>query len=99
MDEEFKEYGSGHADSSAYIRLELFRQWQRRRIVAASVGDMFFALARGYASLRPRHIPRAIGLTVRAIEWYSAAGLRTQGRVAWRWAQAIHRARWRESLT
>jgi hypothetical protein len=97
MDETFEDYGAGHADSSAYVRLELFRQWQRRRVVAVSVGDMYLAIARAFAKLGPRHVPRVLSITHEACVWYRSAGLTHQAVVAWRWAQAIRRAQWRRA--
>jgi hypothetical protein len=95
MDETFEGYGAGPADSSDYVRRELFREWQRRRVVAVSVGDMYLALARAFANLGPRYISRVNSLTFQAIEWYQSAGLTRQGQVARRWAQGIHLAKWR----
>ena len=95
MDETPSQYGPCPYDSSDYIRLELFREWQHRRVVAVSVGDMYFALARAFANLGPRHISRVNSLTFQAIEWYQSAGLTRQGQVVRRWAQGIHQAQWR----
>lgn len=96
MDETFEGYGESPRDSSAYVRRELFHEYQARRVLAARLGDLFFELARAWVHLNGRHTPAAVAACWRAVEMYGLAGMSRRARTAWRWAQIRHAARARE---
>lgn len=96
MDETPSDYGHGPNESSARERRELFYEYQAQRVLAVQIGEVYLALARAYARLGGRNVPRAVGLVVRACEWFGLAGLTRRGQGAWRWARFAHRNQWRE---
>jgi hypothetical protein len=90
-------YRDDPRDSSAYLRRELFHEYQARRVLAARLGDLYLELARAWVHLNGRHTPAAVAACWRAVEMYGLAGMNRQGQVARRWAQAIGRTRGREA--
>lgn len=97
MDETSSDYGHGPNESSAWERRERFREYQAQRLLAAQLAEVYLALARAHVRLGGRNVPRAVGLVVRACEWFGLAGLTRRGECAWRWARFAHRNRCRRA--
>jgi hypothetical protein len=93
MDETGSTYAAAGDDSSAWDRIERTRDLQRWRVLCITLGDAYLGAARGFVGLSGRHIPRAVGLLVKAAAQYQAGGLTRQGRSAWRYARMLHRLR------
>jgi hypothetical protein len=86
-------YADDGDDSSAWDRIERTRDLQRWRVLCITLGDAYLGAARGFVRLHGRHIPRAVGLLVKAAEQFQSGGLTRQGRSAWRYARMLHRLR------
>lgn len=97
MSEIPRDYGHRRNESSAWERRELFREYQRRRVLAVQIGEVYLGLARAYVRAGGRNIPRAVGLLVRACEQFGLAGLMRRGQGAWRYARLLHRAQCRRA--
>jgi hypothetical protein len=101
MDETPSQYGPCPYDSSAYIRLELFREWQRQRVLAVQLGDLYLEIGRSRARLAKWLGQGNTRSAVRVLFWashqYQRGGLTRRSRVAWRYAQAFHAAEGRRA--
>lgn len=96
MDEEFDQEGGPHV---AWNRLEAWRAYQRQRVLAITLGDLFLSLAQAFVELSPAakrrdNCRRAAGLLVRSAAQYQDGGLTHRAQVVWRLARFMHRAAW-----
>lgn len=86
-------------EATVWERRELFQRYQQQRVLALTLGDVFFEIARAYVwntrvggGPNLRAAGRAAGMLVKACDHYAAAGMRRQAAVAWRYARLLKAA-------